>query len=468
MKVRFKYLLVGYIAVFIALSFIFSRDYLYIREVDLVYILMIFILAFLPALVFVLNKSESRLIPLMPLHGIFYAAVMGWPALSNKTVWLSGNSESITESLAVVCLALFFLNLGYYLTKYYIKERRSSFKFLLSISPIRELIIGWILFLIYLLFIIFPQLSEIPSVQHIAMVALYLSLGILFNAWVKNRLSKTQKGLYIIAFSFAILTIVFVGSLAKAVFLFTFIGIIYWREKQSIPWSFCIMILLIVVALNPVKHVYRSVINNEIVENLSFTEKSVLFVNSIEVFFDSGRSVFSIINTDKSAVNRLAHISTLSRVVEKTPDIIPYWGGETYLPLGTFFIPRILWADKPSENSGQTFGHRYSFLNTHDVTTSYNMPWLTELYANFGIIGVILGMFSIGLFFRFLVSQLSVYSPNGIEFVAGLSVTFELFFADSNFSLIANGVFLKYLLCLLLLRILTLKFKLGSVKTIAE
>ena len=468
MKVRFKYLLAGYIFVLIALPFMFLGEYKYIDEVDLLYIVLIFVLASLPALIFVLNKSESKLIPLMPLHGLFYGAVMGWPALSNKTVWLADNPDSITDALAVACLGLLALNLGYYLTKFLIKERRSPLQFLLRISPNRESFIGWTLFLLYLLFIIFPQLADIPSVQHIAMVALYLSLGMLFNALIKNRLSLIQKILYIIAFSFAVLTIIFVGSLAKVVFLFILIGIIYWREKQTIPWAFCIAIIFIIVALNPVKHVYRSVINNEIVENLSFADKSVLFANSIQVFFNSGGSIFSIIDSDTSTVNRLAHISTLSKVIEKTPNEIPYWMGETYIPMFTFFIPRILWADKPLEDTGQSFGHRYSFLNKTDFSTSYNMPWITELYANFGIIGISIGMFLIGFFFRLLVNYLSIDTPNGIEFVVGLSVTFELFFADSNFSLLANGVFFKYILCLVLLRILSLKFNLGSLKIAAD
>ena len=92
------------------------------------------------------------------------------------------------------------------------------------------------------------------------------------------------------------------------------------------------------------------------------------------------------------------------------------------------------------------------------------MPWITELYANFGIIGVIIGMLLIGFFFRLLVNYLSIDTPNRIEFIIGLSVTFELFFADSNFSLLANGVFFKYILSLVLLRILSLKFNLGGQK----
>jgi hypothetical protein len=121
----------------------------------------------------------------------------------------------------------------------------------------------------------------------------------------------------------------------------------------------------------------------------------------------------------------------------------------------------MIWHDKPVENTGQEFGHRYGYLNKGDLTTSQNLPWLTELYANFGVIGVLLGMFIIGVFFRFLVQKLSVHTNNGIENIVGFTIVFQLFFADSNFSLISGGVFLKYILSLLLLRALTLRFKMG-------
>jgi len=464
MVIRSKHLIAGYIFALIALAFMFLGDYTYIDQLDLLYIFLIFILAFLPTLIYLLSKSESKLIPLMPLHGIFYGAVMGWPALSNKTRWFSENSDSITDALVVTCLGLLALNLGYFLTKFLLKERRSPIQFLLSISPSKESFIGWTLYSVYLLFTIFPQLSDLPSVKNIAPVAMYLSLGILFNCLIKNKLSSIQKILYLIAFSYAVLSYIFIGQLAGAVFPFILIGCIYWQENKKLPLAQCIVVLLIIVALNPVKSVFRAVTDNDIVADLSFAERSVLFVNSVQWYFNSGGNLYSILSSDSSTVNRFAHISSLAKVVEKTPNEVPYWMGETYKPLFTFFIPRFIWADKPSETSGQTFGHRYSFLWPDDDTTSYNLPWITELYANFGIIGVIIGMLLIGFFFRLLVNYLSIDTPNRIEFIIGLSVTFELFFADSNFSLLANGVFFKYILSLVLLRILSLKFNLGGQK----
>jgi hypothetical protein len=80
-------------------------------------------------------------------------------------------------------------------------------------------------------------------------------------------------------------------------------------------------------------------------------------------------------------------LSAISLVKEKTPYIIPYWNGESYLPIFTKFIPRFFWPDKPKENMGQEFGHRYGILAWDNLTTSMNTPIVAEAYMNFGMIG---------------------------------------------------------------------------------
>ena len=56
-------------------------------------------------------------------------------------------------------------------------------------------------------------------------------------------------------------------------------------------------------------------------------------------------------------------------------------------------MPRIFWENKPSDTLGNEFGVRYKVLFDYNTTTSWNMPVLNEFYVNFGIIGIVLGMF---------------------------------------------------------------------------
>ena len=52
--------------------------------------------------------------------------------------------------------------------------------------------------------------------------------------------------------------------------------------------------------------------------------------------------------------------------------------------------------------------------------------------------------------------KLSVPISSSIEYVLGATVTFSLFYAESNFALMVGGVLTTYLALLILLRLLTL------------
>jgi hypothetical protein len=109
--------------------------------------------------------------------------------------------------------------------------------------------------------------------------------------------------------------------------------------------------------------------------------------------------------TKDGPVWRLSYpLSAVSLVKEKTPSTIPYWKGESYLPIFTKLIPRFLWPDKPTENMGQLFGHRYGILNWDNLTTSMNTPIIAEAYMNFGEMGFYL------IFFFMAIVMAKVYS----------------------------------------------------------
>jgi hypothetical protein len=93
-------------------------------------------------------------------------------------------------------------------------------------------------------------------------------------------------------------------------------------------------------------------------------------------------------------------------VLNKTPVKIPFWEGESYANLTYKFIPRFLWKDKPTENMGQIFGHRYEILNWDNDHTSMNTPILAEAYMNFGILFVFILFIILGLLLaNFLLTQ---------------------------------------------------------------
>jgi hypothetical protein len=155
-------------------------------------------------------------------------------------------------------------------------------------------------------------------------------------------------------------------------------------------------------------------------------------------------------------IARLSHILTFAIVVDRTPSAVPYWGGETLIPIFSKPIPRILWPGKPEEVLGNTFWKNYAgVMSDDDYVTSYNLPWLPELYANFGWLGVVIGMIVIGVAFRYLVEKFR--ADDGVEarFIFGLALFFNLFWAESNISLMFGGLLLNFLALLVTFKILS-------------
>ena len=82
-------------------------------------------------------------------------------------------------------------------------------------------------------------------------------------------------------------------------------------------------------------------------------------------------------------------------IVERIGNDKPYQWGDTLTPIAAAFIPKILWADKPSLAVGQIFNQEFSIS---EVADTYISPsHVGEIYWNFGWPGVILISPLIGL-----------------------------------------------------------------------
>lgn len=102
----------------------------------------------------------------------------------------------------------------------------------------------------------------------------------------------------------------------------------------------------------------------------------------------------------------------------------PFLHGVTFKELiFTFGPPRFFWKNKPvSMNAnGNDFGHRIGILSDNDLKTSVGPTFIGDWYLNFGLIGIIIGMFLMGIIFRsiyqYLIKQTS-HSLSGVMFYA--------------------------------------------------
>jgi len=140
---------------------------------------------------------------------------------------------------------------------------------------------------------------------------------------------------------------------------------------------------------------------------------------------------------------RSANLDLLADVVRQTGTTVPFWGGETYLSLVGFAVPRFIWPSKPTKTLGQDFGHRYGYLDSWDTWTSINLPFLVEFYANFGEIGVLIGMVIVGLLYRLLDNDLNRAGQPLQVTICSLVLLVPLLNIESDFSLVFGGLFMN-------------------------
>jgi len=140
---------------------------------------------------------------------------------------------------------------------------------------------------------------------------------------------------------------------------------------------------------------------------------------------------------------RSANLDLLADVVRQTGSNVPFWGGETYLSLVGFAVPRFIWPSKPTKTLGQDFGHRYGYLDTWDTWTSINLPFLVEFYANFGELGVLVGMVIVGVLYRLLDNDLNRAGQPLQVTICSLVLLVPLLNIESDFSLVFGGLFMS-------------------------
>lgn len=125
-----------------------------------------------------------------------------------------------------------------------------------------------------------------------------------------------------------------------------------------------------------------------------------------------------------STTARLDAIGIVSVIVRDTPSPVPFQAGRT---LGLFFvafIPRVFWAGKPEITLGQWITDTYG-SGSH--ISSYTGPsFVGDLYLNFGMASVIVGMLVMGALLRLVQTRLLGPHPTAIGILAAIIVMAQL------------------------------------------
>jgi hypothetical protein len=426
-------------------------------------------LCFYPSIQY-LSDPKRPPIPFFPLVGLFYALSFSLPIFraDDVEVYSIFSLKDVTqESLILLVMGLANMNIAFFLSRKYWWKNINPIRLPTITKASSFLILAWLFLSMYLSYVYVSFLQDIPSIGHFLTPLGYFSFGLFYILWSEKKLSKLQMslvlGLFILELVFRLAT----GALAQIVFFLLFLVLVLWRQHKRLPLTIMLITAIFFLLFNPVKGEYRSYAWNNTGDEMGTLEKAQLFINlAVDYYSNPDNSPSTETESrsiiEDSIINRVSQIALLSKVVEDTPDRVPHWNGQSYSSLWTSFVPRILWPNKPTAAWGNIFGRVYGYLNRYDYTTSLNLPWIVEMYINFGDIGIFLGMALVGLLLGFLDKIFNFNGMNDLEFLFGCVILFGLTRHLSNFALDAGGIFLTSVTIYVAIKFLIISLELNA------
>lgn len=417
-------------------------------------------LGFLPtAFLFRLPSQERPVFPLMVLTGAFYAFFFGLSAFaaealrspSDGRIFIYGhtaiaNISPATQTLVVAGMVSMLAVYAYVRCR---ALRLPRFCVPRGLDDRRSRLVFWVLLAAHLTFFVVPALSRIPSIGQFLQPAGAFAFAGLYILWRRGRLGRLETAVLFGSVLLECALILRVMSLTPILLLFAMLLALEFTLTNRVPWIRILCLVLVLMALYPAVQTVRSWVWSKFIEGGFVNVPTMVVRNLLGLSPPVAKNAPTLDAASPpmrhpfhglGLARRISHIALMEHVVSNTPDRIPYWKGETYRPLVTSWIPRFLWPGKPREETGWTFGQRYEILHSTDPPQSINLPWMIEMYANFGGPGVILGMGLVGALFAFLEAFFSRPSMTPAETAAGTAVVLPLFLQDSNFSLMTGSI----------------------------
>lgn len=377
-------------------------------------------------------------VPWIAVVAVYYIAAFAMPALLSG--WLNIDTPN-ADTMWLVLVGAGCLFLAFYLGCWWIGTVNVKVR-LGNPGSGTVKIVCYAFLAGYLVALFVPEIQELPSIGSFLIVyAKYMGWSLATILLVRGDFHPVESGiLFGIALPVTLIVAITSGLLARVFHLAIVVGLSYWYMRRRVPWSIVLGVMGLLVILAPVKSAYRSIVwegdrrpsATEVVDNVG------TLISVAGAYYRSGDI---IAEGSKDLLRRMGvSLEKFERVRAMTPNEVPYWRGRTYVPLLVKPVPRLVWDEKPREGFGQKFGHRYGFIQAHDDATSVNMNWLAEKYANFGEIGVIVGMLLMGLVFAGLNGIGDREGLSTLEVAAFITIIVRLTYHESNVSMLLGRV----------------------------
>jgi hypothetical protein len=284
-----------------------------------------------------------------------------------------------------------------------------------------------------------------PAIMQFILSLQWLGLAFLTVAARRRALGKLQIALFAIGAAVTVGSVLGGGSIAPVVQMAAIVAYALWLSGMRVRARWIAAGALVMGFAVSARGVAIDFRNAAWIGQLQLSpaERAQLMLNLISNKVKSEGLVATLVSGANSTFERSADMDLFADVVRRTPAEVPFWKGYTYASLVGSFIPRVLWPDKPTKEVGQAFGHRYSYLYYTNVSTSINLPFIVEFYANFGAIGVIIGMAIVGLIYRILDELVNDPEQDLLASLIGVIILVPLLMLESDFSLTFGGLVLN-------------------------
>lgn len=178
-----------------------------------------------------------------------------------------------------------------------------------------------------------------------------------------------------------------------SVTLIWIVQLLLFRSPRFAVALFAMGVLL--VSLQMIKADFRGLIKRQAVQGTTERARAVASTLADKIT-TTKRSRNSLLPSVVVAISRVGD-NSMQKVLQQTPDPIPYWGGRSYVPLLYAFIPRLLWPERPSRDIWHQFGKIYGYLEPYDHNTSVTLNYLSEAFMNFGMAWLFSVAFFVGV-----------------------------------------------------------------------
>jgi hypothetical protein len=171
------------------------------------------------------------------------------------------------------------------------------------------------------------------------------------------------------------------------------IGLTYWGVSRRIPYKLIIAsVLFYVLVVFPFVTASRYAMAAS-----QFTGGKLDLAGKMLDYLSSNE--WSQVASDFDAVENLGTrlLPYFADIIHQTGHTLPFMEGRTISQGFEATVPRFIYPDKPALDIGNWTAKEYGAIGWHDDITNLSPTFMGEFYMNFGIVGVLVGMFLVGV-----------------------------------------------------------------------